>query len=85
VNEVNFLLPSKGSYMSWQEEWKDMPEFVQEKQRPYAQIIFRFANEEDLQEFARMIGQKLTRRTKSAWHPPVIRGLNANKRWINES
>ena len=52
-----------------QSEWQQMPEFVQEKQEPFAQIIFRFENEQDLQEFAEMVGQKLTRKTKSAWHP----------------
>lgn len=65
--------------------WKDMPEFVQEKQKPYSQIIFRFNNEEDLQEFSKLIGQKLTNKTKSAWHPELIRGLNSNKRYSDES
>jgi hypothetical protein len=49
--------------------WSGMPEFVQEKQEPYAKIIFRFEDEESLQEFAALIGQKLTAKTKSAWHP----------------
>lgn len=49
--------------------WKGMPEFFQEKQEPYSKIIFRFENEEDLQEFAKLIGQKLTQKTKSSWHP----------------
>lgn len=53
----------------WEEEWKDMPEFVQGKQRPYAQIIVRFDSEDDLQEFAKLIGQKLNKKTKSIWHP----------------
>jgi hypothetical protein len=65
--------------------WKDMPEFVQEKQEPYAQMIVRFRNQEDLDEFARLIGQKLTRKTKSIWHPVLVRGVNAGKRWIDES
>lgn len=54
---------------SWKEEWKDMPEFVQDKQEPYAKIIFRFDNEESLQDFAKIIGQKLTKKTKSCWFP----------------
>ncbi len=53
----------------WQKEWTDMPEFVQEKQEPHAKIIFRFDNEKDLQDFANLIGQKLTSKTKSAWFP----------------
>lgn len=54
---------------SWKDEWLEMPEFVQEKQRPYAQIVVRFDSEDDLQEFATLINQKLTRKTKSIWHP----------------
>ena len=54
---------------SWKEEWRGMPEFVQEKKKPYAQIVCRFDNEEALQEFAKLIGQKLTNKTKSIWHP----------------
>ena len=64
-------------------EWKDMPEFIKEKQEPYAKIIFRFENEEDLQEFAKLIGQKLTKKTKSAWYPELIRGINSGKRYID--
>ena len=66
-------------------EWKEMPEFVQEKQTPYAKIIFRFENEEDLQDFAKLIGQKLTSKTKSCWHPKLERGKNRNKRYVDES
>ena len=50
-------------------EWRQMPEFVQEKQEPFAQITFRFETEQDLQDFAELIGQKLTAKTRSAWHP----------------
>jgi len=75
---------SKDSF-DWKSEWKDMPEFVQEKQSPYAKIIFRFDNEEDLQEFAKLIGQKLTSKTKSAWHPKLERGKNKTKRYVDES
>jgi hypothetical protein len=57
----------------WEEEWQDMPEFVQSKQEPYCQLTVRFASEADLQDFAQRIGQKLTRLTKSIWHPEVER------------
>ena len=66
-------------------EWKDMPEFVQDKQEPFAKIIVRFDSQEALDEFSKLIGQKLTKKTKSIWHPQLIRGLNANKRYVDES
>lgn len=64
--------------------WFDMPEFVQLKQEPYAEIRIRFASEEDLQEFAQIIDQKLTQKTKSIWHPQLVRGLNAGNRYVSE-
>lgn len=76
---------SKPVKEDWMDEWKDMPEFVQPKQEPYAVFNVRFRCQEDLDEFARMIGQRLTRKTKSIWHPPLPRGLETHKRWVDES
>jgi hypothetical protein len=67
------------------DEWKDMPEFVQERQDPYAKIIIRFETKEDLEEFSKLIGQKLTQKTKSIWHPELQRGINSAKRYVDES
>jgi hypothetical protein len=66
------------------ELWAGMPEFVQEKQEPYCKIIVRFASEKDLQEFSELINQKLTNKTKSIWHPELIRGVHSGKRYIEE-
>lgn len=79
------VISKENKLEAWQSEWVGMPEFVQEKQTPYAQIIFRFRNEDDLQEFAKLIGQKLTPKTKSAWFPKIVRGLNSKKRYTHES
>jgi hypothetical protein len=64
--------------------WFDMPEFEQLKQKPHAEIKIRFATEEDLQDFADLIKQKLTVKTKSIWHPELTRGLNGGKRYVSE-
>jgi hypothetical protein len=66
----------------WKAEWQGMPEFIQEAQEPYSKIIVRFANKGDLREFAEMIGQELTIRTKSIWHPKLARGINSTKRLL---
>lgn len=66
-----------------EQEWQGMPEFVQEKQKPFAMINVRFETEEDLEEFAKLIGQKLTPKTKSIWHPELKRGINSGKRYID--
>ena len=67
------------------DEWKNMPEFVQDKQEPFAKIIVRFNSQEDLDEFSNLIGQKLTPKTKSIWHPQLVRGINSAKRYVDES
>ena len=67
------------------EEWVEMPEFVQKKQKPYSKIIIRFRNKSDMDEFSNTIGQKLTPKTKSIWYPQLIRGINSNKVWVDES
>lgn len=69
----------------WRAEWQGMPEFVQEKQRPFAQIIVRFETEADLQAFAALIGQKLTPKTKSIWHPHRSHwsGPSSGKAWVD--
>ena len=61
-----------------------MPEFVQEKKEPYSKIIIRFENEEDLQAFANLIGQKLTNKTKSAWFPFKSHWGGVKKVWVDE-
>ena len=50
-------------------EWVGMPEFVQEKKEPYKELIIRFNTEADYLDFQNIIGQKLTMKTKSIWHP----------------
>lgn len=70
---------------NWKDEWKNMPEFIQEKQKPHAQIVFRFENEENLQEFATLIGQKLTNKTKSAWYPFKSHFSDVKREWKDES
>ena len=65
-------------------EWQGMPEFVQDKEEPYAKIIVRFSWEEDLLEFGKLIGQKVNPKTKSIWHPALEHGKNAGLRWVDE-
>lgn len=66
-------------------EWVGMPEFVQEKQEPFAKIIFRFETQKDLDDFAKLIGQKLTPKTKSAWFPYKSHFRSVKKEWTLEN
>lgn len=71
--------------IDWKNEWKEMPEFIQNKKDSYAKIIVRFDNEDDLQEFAKLIGQKLTNKTKSIWYPFKSHWGGIKKIWKDES
>lgn len=66
-------------------EWVGMPEFEQEKKDGYAKIIVRVKNKEDLDALAKALNQPLTQKTKSAWFPALVRGINSNKRYVDES
>jgi hypothetical protein len=66
------------------QEWTGMPEFIQNEQRPYAKIIVRVADEQFLADLSAKLGQKLTPKTKSIWHPKLITGVNSDKRWVDE-
>jgi len=53
----------------WEEEWQGMPEFVQEDQTPYSSIMVHFESKEDMEEFSKLIEQKVSKTTKSIWYP----------------
>lgn len=68
----------------WQEEWKGMPEFVQEDLQPFQSIIVHFENRADMDKFAVLVGQKLTYKTKSIWYPAAEIATVSNKRYVSE-
>lgn len=68
----------------WQKEWFGMPEFIQDKQREFAKIVVRFRNQQDLDDFAELIGQRLTAKTKSMWHPSILRGADSGKKYVSD-
>ena len=65
----------------WQKEWKDMPEYTQKDLTPYQSIMLHFENKEDMQSFAQLIGQKITQKTKSLWHPAMTPQKLLRKRY----
>lgn len=68
----------------WKKHWLGMPEFDQEDNPPYKKIIMSFRNKEDYEEFAKLVDQNLTEKTKSIWYPKLDRDENSLKRWIEE-
>lgn len=67
----------------WDFNWVNMPEFIQEKKTTFSQVLVRFETQEDLDSFAKIIGQKLTPKTKSIWHPYKPHRIENKKVWKN--
>ena len=66
---------------NWQDHWQKMPDFVQEKQTPFAHVNIRFPDQEALDEFIAKTGMKLTPKTKSAWYPEAKPSGVGMMRW----
>jgi hypothetical protein len=66
------------------QHWLGMPDFEQTKKNPYAKIIIRVENAEDLNELAKRLEQPLTHKTKSAWFPFKSHWGAEKKVWISE-
>ena len=54
-------------------DWDGMPEFQQDDQNAWRTIHIHFVNQAGVDEFARLIGQEFTEKTKFAWFPKVER------------
>ena len=68
----------------WRKHWKNMPSYTQEANEPYKKVIMAFRTKEDYEDFQKKIGQKLTEKTKSAWHPHLDVTANSLLRWMDE-
>jgi len=68
----------------WRDEWKGMPEFVQRNLKPWKQLIINFSCEEDMDQFASLVEQRITPTTQSIWYP-IQKAIDASKmRYIDE-
>jgi hypothetical protein len=88
VKSRNTIKPLIGK--SWVAEWQDMPEFVQETLEPYHTVLVRFRSQEDVDEFANLIEQKIpppseSKQTKSIWYPKAeARRKSVDKLYVDE-
>jgi len=68
----------------WKEEWKDMPEYEMEDLTSKRKLFVHFRNEEDVQKFAKLVGQKISSKQKSLWYPEMPIRRYAGKLYIDE-
>ena len=67
----------------WKDHWKGMPEFEQPNAR-WKVLTVQFRNQEDYDEFQKVIGQKLTNKTQGIWFPSLEKEENFLMRWIED-
>lgn len=68
----------------WRQEWLDMPEFEQEDKSPYRTLFIHFENDDDIEAFGKLIGQKITEKKKYYWYPERKKPDSSQKRYIDE-
>lgn len=66
------------------EHWASMPEFDQANQMAWRRLIVNFKNQEDLDEFSRLLNQTLTNKTRSIWYPAEMPQRSVNV-YVSES
>tara|TARA_R100000808_G_C2122807_1_gene133710 strand:+ start:317 stop:952 length:636 start_codon:yes stop_codon:yes gene_type:complete len=69
---------------SWEDHWKGMPEFEQDDLSPYRSLNIHFRNQEDMDDFAKIMNQQITDKTKSMWHPILIKNNYDDDVYIDE-
>lgn len=52
-----------------QGEWEGMPAFEHQDLEPTRTLFIHFKTKEDVQAFAKLVGQPITDKTKCLWHP----------------
>ena len=88
INEENkqdqlFLIPQDEGTI-WKEQWKEMPEYIQEDLTPLRTLLVHFEKEEDVEQFSKLLNQPITGLTKSMWYPQLTIQRLVTKRYSDE-
>lgn len=65
--------------------WTGMPEFDQEDKTAYRSIQIHFKDQASVDQYAELIGQKITEKTRFVWFPEIEIETYADKRYSAES
>lgn len=63
------------------DEWEGMPEFEQPDAMPFRSIVVHFTEQAHVDDFATLIGQTISDRTKFVYHPRAERADNTQHRY----
>ena len=86
ANEGLYKLQQEtGGENSPQEHWQGMPEFEQPDIDSWKCLKVHFKDAADYEAFQKLVGQKLTDKTRAIWYPEAEIGVFADKRYVDES
>jgi hypothetical protein len=69
---------------SWVDYWKGMPEFAQKDLSPSQTVYVHFRNDDDRNDFARLVGQTITSSTRSIWYPKAEIATYIDKAFVTD-
>jgi len=70
---------------SFRDEWRNMPEYIQEDLTPFRVINVRFRNQKDVDAFEKLMQQKITEKQKTIWFPYAEPRIASIYRYVDES
>lgn len=68
-SELNEIIDSVNLVDDHTKEWKEMPEFQQDDQMSFRNIKIHFKDQQSINEFMKLVNQKITDKTKYIWFP----------------
>lgn len=68
---------------NWKQHWQDMPDFKQDDQEPFRTLHVHFADQKSVDEFAKLISQPITLKTRFVWYPQMEKRSYAHQRYVD--
>lgn len=79
------VMAGGGEEVDGNAEWEGMPEFEQEDKTAHQSLHMHFKDQASVDAFSRLIAQRITAKTRSAWYPAIEIERYADKRYADES
>lgn len=83
--ELKLYNPGEQSDEDFEELMKGMPEYEHKDLSSFRRLIVHFRNEEDINEFSKLVNQKITEKTKYIWYPELKREDLKSEKYIDKN
>lgn len=85
TDDATISLFSEDEVEKWYDpHWQNMPEYTHEDLSAWKKVIVNFTCREDMENFAKLVGQTVTYQTRSIWYPKAEIGRLITKRYIDD-